>query len=94
MESLRNRQDIRLVNNENKAEKLITKPNFKTKTVSDNNIVATHVQEKRGNDQANLPDVHYPGALETIMNDFVHGYIKPRYGSRAKLKYVTRIQIV
>lgn len=84
MENLRNRQDVRLVNNEKKAVKLMSKPNFKKKTVFDENFAAIHMHKKK----VEMVKPVYLGFTileqsKTIMNDFVHGYLKPKYGTRA-----------
>ena len=47
MENIRNRVDIRLVNDRRKAEKLSAKPNFKHITIFDENLVAVHMIRKK-----------------------------------------------
>ena len=47
MENIRNRVDIRLVNDRRKAEKLSAKPNFKHLTIFDENLVAVHMKRTK-----------------------------------------------
>ena len=47
MENIRNRVDIRLVNNEGQAKKLEAKPNFKHCTIFDENLVAIHMKKTK-----------------------------------------------
>ena len=47
MENIRNRVDIKLVNNEGQAKKLAAKPNFKHCTIFDGNLVAIHMKKKK-----------------------------------------------
>ena len=46
MENVRNRVDVKLVNNIEKAEKLAAKPNFQHCTIFDENLVAIHMKEQ------------------------------------------------
>ena len=89
MENIRNRVDVKLVNTEEKARKLIAKPNFKgpPKIFSENLI---SVQMKQTNLTMNKPV--YLGMCildlsKTIMFDFHYNYIKPKYGNNAKLLF-------
>ena len=47
MENIRNRVDIRLVNDKAKARKLAAKPNFQHCTIFDENLVAIHMKENQ-----------------------------------------------
>ena len=44
MENIRNRVDIRLVNDQRKAEKPAAKPNFKHLTIFDEDLVSIHMK--------------------------------------------------
>ena len=44
MENIRNRVDVRLVNNQDKAKKLISKPNLKHWTRFDENLIGVHLK--------------------------------------------------
>jgi hypothetical protein len=45
MENIRNRFDIKLCSNEKKVEKLIAKPNFESRTIFTESIVAIHMKK-------------------------------------------------
>ena len=97
MENVRKRQDIRLVtaSEEKKATKMIAKPHFKKRTVFDENLAAIHMRKTK----VKMIKPIYLGfsileRSKTIMNDFVHGYLKPKYGSRAKVCYTDTDSII
>ena len=88
MENIRNRVDIRLVNDRRKAEKLSAKPNFKHLTIFDENLVAVHM--KRTKLKFNKPVYCGMSILDlskTLMYDFHYNYIKPKFGEKAKLLF-------
>ena len=47
MENIRNRVDVKLVNNREKAEKLSAKPNFEHLTIFDENLIAIHMKRTK-----------------------------------------------
>ena len=47
VKNIRNRVDIKLVNDKRKAEKFIAKPNFKHLTIFDENLVSIHVKRTK-----------------------------------------------
>ena len=47
MENIRNRVDVRLVNDRKKAEKLVAKPSFKHWTIFDENLIAVHMKRAK-----------------------------------------------
>ena len=88
MENIRNRVDIRLVNDEKVAKKLPAKPNFKHCTIFDENLVTIHVKKKKI--VFNKPV--YLGMCildlsKTLMYNFHYEYIKPKYETSAKLLF-------
>ena len=88
MENIRNRVDIRLVNDKAKARKLAAKPNFQHCTIFDENLVAIHMKKTKL--VFNKPV--YLGMCildlsKTLMYDFHYNYIKKKYGSKAKLLF-------
>ena len=88
MENIRNRVDVRLVNNQNKAKKLISKPNFRHCTIFDENLVAIHM--KRTKLTFNKPVYCGMSILDiskTLMYDFHFNYILPKYGKNQKLLF-------
>ena len=44
-ENIRNRSDIRLIGGEKQARKLVAKPNYKHRTIFDENLVAVHMKK-------------------------------------------------
>ena len=88
MENIRNRVDVKLVNTEEKARKLIAKPNFRSCKIFSENLISVHM--KKTSLTMNKPV--YLGMCildlsKTIMYDFHYNYIKPKYGNKAKLLF-------
>ena len=88
MENIRNRVDIELVNDRDKAKKLAAKPNFKHLNIFCEELIAIHM--KKTSLTMNKPI--YLGMCildlsKTIMYDFHYNYIKLRYGDKAKLLF-------
>ena len=88
MENIRNRVNVKLVNSENKARKLISKPNYKSCKIFSENLISVHM--KKTSLLMNKPV--YLGACildlsKTIMHEFHYNYIKPMYGNKAKLLF-------
>lgn len=83
------------MNNEKKAAKLIAMPNFKKRTVFDENLAAIHMHKRK----VEMTKPTFPGfsileRSKTIMDDFVHGYLKPKYGHRAKVCYTDTDSVI
>ena len=88
MENIRNRVDVRVVNHQNKAKKLISKPNLKHWTRFDENLIAVHL--KRTKLVFNKPVYCGMAILDiskTLIYDFHYGYILPKYGKNQKLLF-------
>ena len=88
MENIRNRVDVQLVNEEKKARKLVSKPNYDRCTIFDENLIAIHM--KRTKLVFNKPVYLGMSILDiskTIMYDFHYHYIKPKFEDRAKLLF-------
>ena len=88
MENIRNRVDVRLVNERKKAEKLSSKPNFRHCTIFDENLIAIHM--KRTKLTFNKPVYCGMAILDiskSLMYDFHYGYILPKYGKNQKLLF-------
>ncbi|WAR05778.1 hypothetical protein MAR_021147 [Mya arenaria] len=80
MENIRNRVDIRLVNNETKAVKLSSKPNYKHCTIFDENLVAVHMKKTKIRfDKPVYLGMCILDLSKTLMYDFHYNYIKPNY---------------
>ena len=88
IENIRNRVDIKLVNDRDKAKKLTAKPNFKHLNIFCENLVAIHM--KKTSLTMNKPIYLGMSILDlskTVMYDFHYKYIKPKYEDKAKLLF-------
>ena len=88
MENVRNRVDVRLVNDETKWNKLARKHSFKSMTIFTENLVAAHMKRT----SVKLSKPIYLGMCildlsKTLMYEFHYDYIKPKYGNRAQLLF-------
>ena len=86
MENIRNRIDVRLVNDRAKAEKLAAKPNFTRCNIFHEDLVAKHMEKtKLVFDKPVYLGMCILDLSKTVMYDFYYNYIKPKYGNKAKL---------
>ena len=88
MENIRNRVDVRLVTDIDKAKKLVAKPNFKHHNIFCEELIGIHM--KKTSLTMNKPIYLGMSILDlskTIMYDFHYNYIKPKYGNKAKLLF-------
>ncbi|GFV91801.1 uncharacterized protein TNCV_2974731 [Trichonephila clavipes] len=86
MENIRKRVDIRLCNNGEKAEKLISKPNFKDRTIFCENLAAFHMGKTSLT--LNKPIAVGMSILDiskTLMYEFHYHKMKACYGENVKL---------
>ena len=88
MENIRNRVNVKLVNTEEKLRKLVSKPNFRSLKIFNENLISVHM--KKTSLTMNKPV--YLGMCildlsKTIMYDFHYNYIKQKYGDKAKLLF-------
>ena len=95
MENIRNRVDIRLVINAKDTRKLISKPNYKHRTIFCDKLVGIHM--KKTELVFNKPIYLGMAILDiskTSMYDFHYNYIKPKYGERASLLYTDTDSVI
>ena len=88
MENIRNRVDVRLVENREKAKKLIAKPNLKHWVCFDENLIGVHL--KRIKLVFNKPVYCGMSILDlskTLIYDFHYNYIIPKFGKKQKLLF-------
>ena len=86
IENIRNRVDIKLVNNKKQAEKLSAKPNFKHCNIFSEDLVAIHMKKtKLDFDKPVYLGMCILDLSKTLMYDFHYNYIKQKYGDKAKL---------
>ena len=88
MECIENRVDIKLVCDEKEAIKLTAKPNYDSRTIFDENLIAIHMKKTKlyYNKPIYLRNV-YLRLSKTLMYNFHYNYIKSKYGDRAKLLF-------
>ena len=89
MENLRKRVDVRLVTNEKKLDKLISKPTFISSKIFNENLMAVH----KVKETLTLKRPAYVGMCilylsKTLMYDFHYDYIKKKYNNRARLLFI------
>ncbi|XP_065668188.1 uncharacterized protein LOC136088409 [Hydra vulgaris] len=88
MENVENKVDIRLVTDRNEAIKLASKPNFESRTIFDENLIAIHMKRTK----LKYTKPIYLGMCildlsKTLMYEFHYDYIKKNYADRAKLLF-------
>ena len=88
MENIRNRKDIKLISNRDKARKYVAKPNFQGFNIFCENLMAIHMKKT----SLTFNKLVYLGLCildlsKTIIYEFHFNYIKPKYGSKANLLY-------
>ena len=88
IENIRKRVDVRLVTDQKKLSKLVSKAMFVNSKIFNEDLVAV----RRIKETLTLNRPAYVGMCildlsKTIMYDFHYNYIKEKYGSRAKLLF-------
>ena len=88
MENLRKQVDVRLVTNENKLDKLTSKPTFVSSKIFNENLMAVHkVKETLTLNRPAYVGMCILDLSKTLMYDFHYNYIKKRYDNRARLLF-------
>ena len=88
MENIRNRVDVRLVNERSKAGKLTSKPNFNHLTIFDENLVFILMKRtKLKFDKQIYWGMAILHLSKILMYDFHYNYMKKKYGDKAKLLF-------
>ena len=88
MENIRNRVNVKLVDSGEQFKKLAAKPNYGSRKIFNENLVSVHM--KKTSLTMNKPVYLGMSILDlskTVMYDFHYRYIKPKYGSKAKLLF-------
>ena len=88
MENVRNHRDIKIVTTNRQRNKLVSEPNYHTtKRISENLLI---IEMKKTEVKMNKPIYLGMSILDIskrLMYEFWYGYVKPKYGDRAKLCY-------
>ena len=88
MENIRNRVNIKLVNDRDKAKKLTAKPNFKHLDIFCEELIAVHMKKTELKfDKPVYLGMRILDLSKTIMYEFHYNYIKKKYGDKAKLLF-------
>ena len=88
MENIRKREDIRLVNDEQKLLKLSSKPTYVSSNIFNENLVAVHkIKETRTLNRPAYVGMCILDLSKTLMYDFHYNYIKKKYGDKARLLF-------
>ena len=88
MENIRNRVDIKLVNDKKRAEKLSVKPNFYHCNIFSENLVAVHMKKTELKfDKPVYLGMSILDLSKMLMYDFHYKYIKRKYEGKAKLLF-------
>ena len=88
MENIENRVDIRLVSDVKKALKLAAMPNYESRTIFDENLIAIHMKQiKMLYNKPIYLGMCILDLSKTLMYDFHYNYIKSKYGDAAKLLF-------
>ena len=88
MENLLKRVDVRLVTNEKKLDKLISKPTFVSSKIFNENLMAVHkVKETLTINRPAYVGMCILDLSKMLMYDFHYNYIKKKYNDRARLLF-------
>ena len=88
MENLRKRVDVRLVTNEKKLLKLTSKPTYVSSKIFHENLVAVHkIKETLTLNRPAYVGMCILDLSKTLIYDFHYGYVKKKYGSKARLLF-------
>ncbi|XP_065650901.1 uncharacterized protein LOC136079114 [Hydra vulgaris] len=88
MKNIQKRVDVRLITNRDEAVKLASRPNYKSRTIFDENLIAIHM--KRTKLMYNKPiylEMCLLDLSKTLMYEFYYDYIKNKYADRGKLLF-------
>ena len=88
MKNLRKWVDVRLVTNEKKLDKLISKPTFVSGKIFSENLMAVHkVKETLTLNRPAYVGMCILDLSKMLMYDFHYNYIKKKYNNRARLLF-------
>ena len=89
MENIRKRVDVRLVTDQKKLSKLVSKPTYVNSKILNEDLVAVHkIKETLTLDRPAYVGMCILGLSKKLMYDFHYNYIKSRYGKKKKNCYL------
>ena len=92
METLRNRIDIKVVNNEKSYLKWTSKPSYMSQKIFDNNLLA--IRKSKNTLKLNKPaylGMYVLDLSKVLMYEFHYDYIKNKYGKKSRLLFTDLI---
>ena len=88
MENLRKRVDVRLITDEKKLLKMVSKPTYVSSKIFNENLVAVHkIKETLTLNRPAFVGMCILDLSKTLMYNFHYNYIKNKYGNKAKLLF-------
>ena len=88
MENLRKRVDVKLVTNEKKLLKWVSRPTYVSSKIFNEDLVAVHkIKETLTLNRPAYVGMCVLDLSKTLMYDFHYNYIKDKYGDKAKLLF-------
>ena len=88
MENLRKRVDVRLITDEKKLLKMVSKPTYVSSKIFNDDLVAVHkIKETLTLNRPAYVGMCILDLSKTLMYDFHYNYIKSKYDSKAKMLY-------
>ena len=88
MENLRKRVDVRLITDEKKLLKMVSKPTYVSSKIFNENLVAVHkIKETLTLNRPAYVGMCILDLSKTLMYNFHYKYIKNKYGNKAKLLF-------
>ena len=88
MENIRKRVDVRLVTDQKKLSRLVSKPTYLKLKIFNEDLVTVHkIKETRTLDRPAYVGMCILDLSKTVMYDFHHNFIKEKCGSKAKLLF-------
>ena len=88
MENIRKRIDVRLVTDQEKLSKLVSKPTCVNSKIFNEDLVAVHkIKETLTLDRPAYVGMCILDLSKTLMHDFHYNYIKNKFGPKAKLLF-------
>ena len=88
MENIRKRVDVRLITDEKKLLKMVSKPTYVSSKIFNENLVAVHkIKETLTLNRPAYVGMCILDLSKTLMYNFHYNYIKKKYGNKAKLLF-------
>ena len=94
MENVRKDGDIKLVTTERRRNYLVSEPNYHTTKFFTKNLLAIEMKET----EILMNETVYLGLVilkfsKILMYEFWYDYVKPKYGTKAKLCYIQTVSL-